>query len=201
MPLEWIGSRTGAAPEISGAASYEAGDPPLARLHLWPHRSLRKSGFVFFIAATFALILLPMLAVLGTPVMWGLMPFMFGTLALVWAMLARSYRDGEVLEDLMLWSDHACLVRRARRGPEQRWEANPYWVSVQIHGKGGPVESYLTLKGAGREVELGAFLTAEEREALHPVLAELLRKAAGAAPDRPGGPGMPAARIRPTGAP
>lgn len=182
MPVEWLGSK-GGAPDVSGASFRARGEPPLAVLHLWPHRSLPKAGFAAFIGATFALILLPLVAVLGTPVMWGLMPFLFGTLALVWWLLQKSYRDGEVLEELALWSDHARLVRRARGGPEQSWDANPYWVTVQVHPKGGPVESYLTLKGAGREVELGAFLSKDEREALYPVLGEILgRVVATAAP-------------------
>ena len=35
------------------------------------------------------------------------------------------------------------------------------------HEGGGPIPHYITLKGAGREVELGAFLSEEERVALH----------------------------------
>ena len=43
------------------------------------------------------------------------------------------------------------------------WEANPYWVRLKLHEAGGPVPKYLTLSGAGREIELGAFLTPGER--------------------------------------
>ncbi|MCR9086154.1 MAG: DUF2244 domain-containing protein [Rhodobacteraceae bacterium] len=181
MPLEWVGSPSG-APEISGASCYATGDPPLARLHLWPHRSLPKRGFVWFIAATFVAILLPLIAVLGTPVMWGLLPFMLGTVALIWWMLQKSYRDGEILEELSLWSDHATLVRQRRGADPQSWAANPYWVTLQVHQKGGPVDNYLTLKGAGREVELGAFLSSDEREALYPVLGDLLARVVATAP-------------------
>jgi uncharacterized membrane protein len=46
---------------------------------------------------------------------------------------------------------------------------------VTLHEKGGPVPQYLTLRGAGREVELGAFLSEDERLALR---AELRRKLA-----------------------
>lgn len=181
MPIEWVGSPDG-APEISGASCYAKGEPPLARLHLWPHRSLPKRGFVGFIAVTFGFVLLPLIAVLGTPVMWGLLPFMLGTVGLIWWMLQKSYRDGEILEELSLWSDHACLTRQRRGGATQSWDANPYWVTLQVHPKGGPVESYLTLKGAGREVEIGAFLSPDEREALYPVLGDLLSRVVATAP-------------------
>jgi uncharacterized membrane protein len=49
-------------------------------------------------------------------------------------------------------------------------------VRVTLRDKGGPVEKYLTLRGSDREVELGAFLSPEERETLH---AELTRVLAG----------------------
>ena len=39
-------------------------------------------------------------------------------------------------------------------------------MQVRLHQTGGPVPNYLTLKGDGREVELGAFLSEEERLAL-----------------------------------
>jgi uncharacterized membrane protein len=44
-----------------------------------------------------------------------------------------------------------------------------------MHEAGGPVEHYLTLKGAGREVEIGAFLSEDERKALHGELADAIR--------------------------
>lgn len=206
MPLEWVGAAPGAtgwvapdatgngtadgavspAPEITGASRHADGGPPLVCLHLWPHRSLPKAGFAAFLGTTFALVLLPLLAVLGTPVMWGLMPFALGTVALVWGMLQKSYRDGEILEELRLWSDRAVLTRARRGRPPQIWEANPYWVSVHLHAKGGPVESYLTLKGGGREVELGAFLSRDEREGLHAALKDLWPRLLTAASARPG---------------
>ena len=177
MPLEWL-TETKEAPVISGASLHSRGEPPLARLHVWPNRSLPKRGFVTFIAITFVMLMLPLLAVLGTPILWGLAPFVLGTLALMSAMIQKSYRDGEILEDLSLWSDQAILTRTARGKPPQTWAANPYWIRVELHKMGGPVPSYLTLKGAGREVELGAFLSQDEREALHRVLFDLVARVA-----------------------
>ena len=70
MPYHWV-RRPEEAPEKSGASSRE----PVAELVLWPHRSLPRTGFAGFIAATAALLSLPLFAVLGTKILWGLLPF------------------------------------------------------------------------------------------------------------------------------
>ena len=172
MPYEWV--KRYEAPERSGAFAVpaEAG-PLLAELRLWPHRSLPRVGFVWVIGATAGLLGLPLVAVLGTPVLWGLLPFVVGTVWALWAALKRSYRDGEVTEVLRLWPGRVRLDRQDRQGA-RGWEANPHWVEVKIRREGPPVAAYLTLRGGGREVEIGAFLSEEERLALWPELRALM---------------------------
>ena len=136
-------------------------------LSLWPYRSLLRKDFVIFIGATGALVLLPLLAVLGSPVLWGLLPFLLLMLGSMWFALHVSYKRGEVLEELRVDEAHAHLVRHNPNGQVQKWEANRYWVSVHLHPKDGPVENYITLRGGDREVEIGAFLDPAERLALY----------------------------------
>ncbi|MEJ6477254.1 MAG: DUF2244 domain-containing protein [Octadecabacter sp.] len=162
MPYEWITPATG-------------DDAPKAELHLWPYRSLLRRDFVIFIAGTAALVALPLVAVLGSPVVWALLPFLLLMLAGIWFALNRSYRDGEIVEELRLWDDHITLTRHTPRKPIQTWEANPHWVRVQAHETGGPVPYYLTLKGGPRDVEIGVFLSEEERRALEWELRRKLR--------------------------
>ncbi|WP_425467185.1 DUF2244 domain-containing protein [Paracoccus gahaiensis] len=140
-------------------------------LTLWPHRSLPKRGFVGFIAVTAAFLSLPILAVLGTGVLWGLLPFMVLTVGGVWFAIQRSYRSGETREELVM--DRSRLqIRRSDPGrPERIWQTNSYWVRPVL--RKGPVEAYLTLSDGQREVELGAFLTPDERRNL---CDELLRR-------------------------
>ncbi len=174
MPFQWQNEST-KAPELSGASSFAAkGGAPLASLSLWPYRSLPRRGFVWFVGATFALISLPLFAVIGTIVLWGLLPFLLLAVGGMWYFLERSYKDGSILEQLDIWTDKITLCRHNPRGPNNTWEANPYWVSVHLHPKSGPVENYLTLKGNDREVELGAFLTPEERQNLHDQIQHIL---------------------------
>ena len=149
MPYEWL-------PPDDGAQ----------RLHLWPHRSLTQRGFVGFVGLTAALIAVPLLAHLGSPVLWALLPFLAGTIWAIWFALRKNGRDRDIVEELALSPDRITLVRCGPRGQRRDWEANPYWLRVTLHETGGPVPNYLTLKGEGREVELGAFLSEEERLAL-----------------------------------
>ena len=145
------------------------------RLHLWPHRSLNQRGFVWFIGATAALIAVPLIGILGSPVLWALLPFLLGTIWAIWFALRKNGRDRDVVEDLRLSSDRITLVRHGPKGRRQDWEANPYWLRITLHETGGPVPNYLTLKGDGREVELGAFLSEDERIALSGDLQSRLR--------------------------
>ena len=67
------------------------------------------------------------------------------------------------------------MVRREPRGRVRRWHANPFWVRLRLR-EDAHVEKYLTLEGNGREIELGAFLSPGEREALHGELSAALRR-------------------------
>jgi len=158
MPYQWI------TPPTAGAE---------AELHLWPYRSLPRRGFVWFIGGTAAALTVPLLAVLGSPILWGLLPFMLLVLWALWWALSRSYRDGAILEVLRLAHDRVTLIRDDPLRGRLAWDCNAHWVALTLHRSGGPVPDYLTLRGGGREVELGAFLTPEER--LH-LLDELQRE-------------------------
>ena len=146
MPYEWLLS-----------------DDGTDRLHLWPHRSLTQRGFVWFVGATVALIGVPLVGVLGSPVVWALLPFLLATIWAIWFALRKNGRDRDIVEDLHLTQAMVTLTRHGPRGKRQDWEANPYWLRVTLHKTGGPVPNYLTLKAEGREVELGVFLSEDER--------------------------------------
>ncbi|MEM9435019.1 MAG: DUF2244 domain-containing protein [Pseudomonadota bacterium] len=134
---------------------------PLYRVVLWPHRSLSRGGFVFFIGMTSFLLAIPLLGLIGTMALWGLLPFLILTISALWFFMMRSYRDGHLVEELSMWRDKVQLVRMSPKEGRKDWSANPHWVQVVSHD--APVKHYLTLLGGPREVELGAFLTPEER--------------------------------------
>ncbi|MFC6688214.1 DUF2244 domain-containing protein [Jhaorihella thermophila] len=161
MPYSWIEN---------------AADADTRELHLWPHQSMSPGGFVFFVAATFALISLPLLMVLGSVVLWGLLPFVLVALGGMWLALKRNQRDAQVIEVLTLTPHRARLVRHNPSGEAEEWDCNRYWAAPELHASGGPVPNYVTLRGCGRTVEIGAFLSEDERISLYEELVSALRR-------------------------
>ena len=154
----------------------EPGTSQPAELHLWPNQSLPAGGYAGFILGTFLLILIPLLPLLGSVVLWGLLPFLMIAIGGMWLALDRNRRNSQILEVLTLDDQHAHLVRHAPKSEPREWQCNRYWATVHMHEKGGPVPYYVTLKGANREVEIGAFLSEDERRTLFDDLSRALRR-------------------------
>lgn len=171
MPYRWTPSY-----DTVPTGSPETG-APLWRLDLWPYRSLRGKGFSTAIWIMFAGGLIPIVPFIGTVAFWVLLSFMLIALAALWAALRRSDRE-RLREEILIWPDRIALTHWPEKGAPLIWETNPYWLRLTLHPEHSRVENYLTLKGAGenREVELGAFLSPEERKALHDELADVLNQ-------------------------
>ena len=133
-------------------------------------------GFGWFIGATSAMLALPLLAVLGSAIVWVLLGFFLLTIWGVWRAIMANKAARTMHEELHLTASEVRLEHIPPSGPVKTWAANPAWVTLHKR-QDGPVEDYLTLRGGGREVELGAFLTPEERGALYDELNLRLRQA------------------------
>ena len=162
MPYEWS--------SVSGTSDNAR------HLRLWPHRSLPRRGFAAFVLATFGLITIPLYPLLGTIVLWGILPFLLASVGAIWWALERSYRDANLLEDLTIDPEEIHLIRTEPNGHIREWDCQSYWARAQIHISGGPVPHYITLSGKGREVEIGAFLSEDERKTLYAELSDALRQ-------------------------
>lgn len=160
MPYHWSAPPLGAQDNIT--------------LTLWPHRSLPRRGFAGFLLATFVLICIPLLPLLGTAVLWGMLPFLLLAVGAIWWALEATYRSARLSEVLTLGPDEVHLRRVEAKGEAREWQCNRYWTRVAMHVTGGPVAHYVTLAGNGREVEIGAFLSEDERKALYADLCRAL---------------------------
>lgn len=175
MPVSW--TITPKAPGVApGAFALSGRDGAEYRLVLRPNLSMGPLGFARMILLSATFLALPMLAVLGTPVVWGLLPFAGLALWGLWYALSRNSAERRALhEELRLTRDILQVTRVNPRSAPQHWQTNPYWVSVTLREKGPPIENYLTLSGDGREIELGAFLSPEERAVVYDDLSRALR--------------------------
>ena len=149
-------------------------DTQIKIIEVWPYNSLKPKGFVLFLGSTFVLISLPLFNVLGTTGFWGLLPFLLLAFIGVWFALRRSLNDRQILEQLTLSRKEIALIRQNPTGEHKRWVCSPYWAKLKIYETEGPVANYITLTGNGREVELGAFLSEDERRTLYGELKQLL---------------------------
>lgn len=146
-------------------------------LTLTAHRSLPPKGFAAVILITCASLTLPLVSVLGTVVLWWMLPFLIAVVWALWAALRRSYKDGEISEELSRVGDELTLTHCPAREETLTWTCNAYWVRAELHRVGGPVPNYVTLSGNGRQVELGRFLSEGERECLFYEMQDYLAKA------------------------
>jgi len=170
-------NRSKAGDQPSAFADSEAftrQDPPRFSLTIWPHRSMPTHGFHKILMFTGGMLCLPLIPLLGTPVGWALIPFLLATLFLLWFFIRWNYKDGTLHEDLKIWDDLITVERVDPKGRIQRWHANPFWVRTELYAD-GKIENYLTLIGNGREIELGAFLSPEERVSLRDDVDRALR--------------------------
>ena len=154
------------SPASSSKKPPSRSDTPMLSLTLWPNRSLPRNGFRAILAFTAFMLAIPLIPLLGTPVGLALLPFLVGTLLLLWFFIERNYRDGASLHEVVqLWPDLVTVARHDPGGQVRYWSANPYWVQTKLYSN-AQIESYLTLCGNGREIEIGAFLSPEERVSL-----------------------------------
>lgn len=136
------------------------------QMRLWPYQSLPAKGFAAFVLATFTMILIPTFSLLGTKLLWGLLPFVLMAVAGIYWALQHNYKARQIEEILTLDRDTAHLTHRPAKGDDKEWACNRYWAKVLKYETEGPVPHYVTLRGEGREVEIGSFLSEDERIAL-----------------------------------
>ncbi len=146
------------------------------RVELWPHQSMTRPGLLWFMGISAAFLALPLIGLAGTVVFWGLLPFEVLAFIGLYFVIRRNGRDMQICEVLSIWRDEVRVERRDPTGRVRRWLAAPMDVRVRLY-QDAKVEDYLTLSGAGREIELGSFLSPEERVDLAEELEAALTRA------------------------
>ncbi|MCU7958567.1 MAG: DUF2244 domain-containing protein [gamma proteobacterium symbiont of Bathyaustriella thionipta] len=141
-----------------------------------PNRSLTPAGMLLFflLVALAAISLAIRFVLLGA---WMVLPFaLLEVLGLGAAFLVyeRSSRYREIID---FGKDHL-RVERSKRARVEKWEFQPYWVRlVEWKDAASWYPGRLFLRSHGRELEIGACLTEEERRELAAGLARYIRNA------------------------
>ena len=137
-------------------------DDPVLSLTIWPHRSCDKKTFGLILVFVGFILVLPTFLFLNIYFALAILPFSLSSLLILYLVGNKNFNDARLIEKLIIYPKKITLERKEPNNTTKKWNSNPYWTKVNLYNN-GPVESYLTLKGNGKEVELGSFLTPEER--------------------------------------
>ena len=143
---------------------------------LWPNRSLTSAGFGWLLGISAVFLGAPLVATVGSAAFFGIFPFAAAALFFLWFGIRRNNRNLAITEQIWIWRDEMRVERTGPKGEIKRWQADPLRVRLHLH-RDAKVEDYLTATGGGREIELGAFLSPEERQSLLDELEAALTKA------------------------
>lgn len=145
----------------TATSTFEADRQVYFAAALRPNRSLGRRGFWILMAVTSAFAF-----GIGTAFMligaWPVLGFCGLEIALLYWAFRANYRGGRGGEKLRLTGKMMEVTRISPYGRERHWRFEPTWLQVLIDE---PPEhhSKLELASHGRSLEIGAFLTPEER--------------------------------------
>ena len=144
---------------------------------LQPNTSLKPRGFMLLMVAIASVSFVAgmIFMLVGA---WPVLGFFGLDVAVIYLAFKANYRWARIYETVRLTSDSLLVERISPSGRVQRWRFQPYWLKVQIDR---PVkhDSQLVLSSHGKRLNIGAFLSPDERvevaNALQGALAKLHR--------------------------
>lgn len=148
--------------------------PPIFEALLYPRRSLDGRGYAILIAGTAAVVSLYGLVflVIGA---WPIFGFLGGEWALFWFLFRRHHRGNNRAERIRLYADYLLFERFAANGRAVSERLQPYWLNVILERAAEP-DNALFLRSHGRQIEVGAFLSPQERRDLAEELRAVLAR-------------------------
>lgn len=139
-----------------------------------PPASLSPRGMRWLCGMAIGTALVPavLFAILGA---WPVLGFLGGEVGLVLGLVAAHRRWSRAAEERVLLTEGRLLLRRADgRGRQESAELDPYWTRLHLEERPGAVP-LLEARSRGRRMEIGRFLSAEEKRELHDRLQGALR--------------------------
>ena len=128
---------------------------------LRPYRSLSPAGFWLLMAAIAVVSFTAGIAFFLAGA-WPVVGFLGLDVVLIYIAFRQNYRSGLLHETIQLSATELTIHRVSPYGRINTWIFQPYWLRVRIDDPPGH-SSPLTLTSHGRQITIGAFLTADER--------------------------------------
>ena len=143
---------------------------------LWPNRSFEIKNIKFLFGILSIGFAVPILPFFGSSMGTLLLIFAVATLIAFSSLFIQSYSGGNLKEIVRIDPKEISVTRIEANGDKISWKANSYWARVKLYPEGQVVENYLTLVGGNREIELGSFLSPEERTLVRIKIENILKK-------------------------
>ena len=142
---------------------------------LWPNRSFEIKNIKFLFGTLCIGFAVPILPFFGSSMGTLLLLFSVATLITFSSLFIQSYSGGNLKEIVRIDPKEISVTRIEANGNKISWKANSYWARVKLYPEGQIVENYLTLVGGNREIELGSFLSPEERTLVRVKIENILK--------------------------
>ena len=155
----------------------DSSDVPLLKIRIAPNRSLDSYGTKVVFAVVGCGFLLPIIPFIGSPIGTTLTIFSGLTFYLFLTLLQKNFQQGSTFEEILISKNKIVVVHQEKNKEQMTWECNPYWTKVHLHINNPKLKNYLTLAGKGKHIELGAFLSPDERLELRDKIQNALAKA------------------------
>ena len=149
---------------------------PLFAALLTPHRSLSPSGIRWVIAFTAIMASIPgvVFFAMGAWPVVGLMGL--DIVLLTWALTA-SYADKDAFEEITLWPDTLDIRSVSKKGRETSLSFNPFLVRFSVVRDNDDRVIALKIVSRESEVEIGRFLTPDDKASFAAAFARALSRA------------------------
>ena len=152
-------------------------EPTFLKMRLVPNRSLDSYGTKVVFAVIGCGFLLPIIPFIGSPIGTTLTIFSGFTFYLFLTLLQKNFQQGNTFEEVLILKNKIIVIHKGKNKEKKTWEGNPYWTRVHVDFNNPKLKNYLTLTGKGRHIELGAFLSPDERIELRDKIQNALAKA------------------------
>lgn len=150
---------------------------PLFAAHLTPHRSLGQRGSWLLSGLCGLFLALPVLA-LVSPLPWPLMVTLMAIDGVAIGLtLLLSFRRGKKREQITIWSDQIEWTATSAKGAKTLRRFDPRTVRLVLDRDADEKTTTIRLRHGKDDLEVGTFLSADEKSSFAKALGTALRKA------------------------